>query len=407
MRKLLIPALALTTVPAFAVNPFLTEALWNPTGTDAPFEFFEIQGDPNASLNNVYVFSIEGDADSTSGNAGAIDARIGPLNFNLGSNGLALIRQGTASPFLNAPDAATTIVTGGWTVDLENGANTFLVVQAANPIWTLITDIDSDNDGVVDSGLLSGFTVIGAVGVRDSFATTNNDKSYGAQFGGKDSTFTGPAFAYNVLTTAGNAPGAWVFGLQTGLSGTNFNNGPYLIGAASFADVNPPMTNVDLPNLTPGRPNLAWQVPLSSTISGTVTLQNTSDDGAAGTETITWTLSNGTNSYTSDFTVNDFGGGAYSFDIPAAVANGAYTLSFDGGTFLKSTFNVTLSGSSLTQAVSLRNGDIDNDTEVGPGDFEAVVAQFGGPGDADVDNDGEVGPADFEIVIANFGLGDN
>jgi hypothetical protein len=105
--------------------------------------------------------------------------------------------------------------------------------------------------------------------------------------------------------------------------------------------------------------------------------------------------------------VNDFGGGAYSFDIPAAAANGAYTLSFDGGTFLKSTFNVTLSGSSLTQAVSLRNGDIDNDTEVGPGDFEAVVAQFGGPGDADVDNDGEVGPADFEIVIANFGLGDN
>jgi hypothetical protein len=34
------------------------------------------------------------------------------------------------------------------------------------------------------------------------------------------------------------------------------------------------------------------------------------------------------------------------------------------------------------------------------------VAQFGGPGDADVDNDGEVGPSDFETVIANFGLGD-
>jgi hypothetical protein len=159
--------------------------------------------------------------------------------------------------------------------------------------------------------------------------------------------------------------------------------------------------------MNPGAKNLAWPAATVATISGTVTLQNTADDGIAGTETITWTLSNGVNSYTSDFTVDDFGGGAYSFDIPAAAANGAYTLSFDGGTFLKSTFDVTLSGGSLTQEVSLRNGDIDNDTEVGPSDFEAVVGQFGAPGDADVDNDGEVGPSDFEIVIANFGLGDN
>jgi hypothetical protein len=68
---------------------------------------------------------------------------------------------------------------------------------------------------------------------------------------------------------------------------------------------------------------------------------------------------------------------------------------------------VTLTGSSLTgQDAALKNGDIDQDTEVGPGDFEAVVAQFGAPGDADVDNDGEVGPSDFETVVANFGLGD-
>ena len=55
-------------------------------------------------------------------------------------------------------------------------------------------------------------------------------------------------------------------------------------------------------------------------------------------------------------------------------------------------------------------GDIDRDGEVGPGDFERVVAAFGsGPADAtwdawaDVDFDGEVGPSDFEIVVDNFG----
>lgn len=55
-------------------------------------------------------------------------------------------------------------------------------------------------------------------------------------------------------------------------------------------------------------------------------------------------------------------------------------------------------------------GDADRDGEVGPGDFERVVAGFGsGPADptwdawADIDFDGEVGPGDFEIIVANFG----
>jgi hypothetical protein len=52
------------------------------------------------------------------------------------------------------------------------------------------------------------------------------------------------------------------------------------------------------------------------------------------------------------------------------------------------------------------NGDIDQDGEVGPGDFEMVVSQFGGTGSADCDNDGEVGPNDFDIIVRNFGLGD-
>ena len=51
--------------------------------------------------------------------------------------------------------------------------------------------------------------------------------------------------------------------------------------------------------------------------------------------------------------------------------------------------------------------DVDDDGEVGPGDFELVVANFGssaGPELGDLDRDGEVGPSDFEIVVANFGL---
>jgi hypothetical protein len=143
----------------------------------------------------------------------------------------------------------------------------------------------------------------------------------------------------------------------------------------------------------------------SAKISGAIDLLSTT--GSGGTEDITWTLDNGTESYTGTVTVADASSSNYEITIPEAATNGNYTLKFKGGTFLAKTLNVVLTGSSLTgQNAALNNGDIDQDGEVGPGDFEAVVALFGGPGDADCDNDGEVGPGDFEIIVANFGLGD-
>lgn len=64
-----------------------------------------------------------------------------------------------------------------------------------------------------------------------------------------------------------------------------------------------------------------------------------------------------------------------------------------------------------TPMLELYQGDCDNDNEVGPGDFEIVVSNFGSivgdpgvDGSGDVDGDGEVGPGDFEIIVENFGL---
>ena len=76
-----------------------------------------------------------------------------------------------------------------------------------------------------------------------------------------------------------------------------------------------------------------------------------------------------------------------------------------------------VSGLSLTDAgvsglnLELTNGDIDEDNEIGPGDFGMLSAAFGSvDGDpnwaanADLDGDGEIGPSDFGILSANFGL---
>jgi hypothetical protein len=57
--------------------------------------------------------------------------------------------------------------------------------------------------------------------------------------------------------------------------------------------------------------------------------------------------------------------------------------------------------------VTLGNGNCDGDLEVGPSDFETVVANFGintnDPALGDLDGDLECGPGDFEIVVAAFG----
>jgi hypothetical protein len=97
--------------------------------------------------------------------------------------------------------------------------------------------------------------------------------------------------------------------------------------------------------------------------------------------------------------------GSFAF---APVTRGQADVRFKGTHWLSK----TVTGLMLTDEVlgleplDLVNGDIDRDGEVGPGDFEAVVATFGTTGPADIDGDGEVGPSDFETVVAHFGLAD-
>jgi hypothetical protein len=94
-----------------------------------------------------------------------------------------------------------------------------------------------------------------------------------------------------------------------------------------------------------------------------------------------------------------------SFTIPAQVPAGNYHYSVKVGSWLSKGWAISVPASgTVPVSGSLINGDVDLDNEVGPGDFEAVVSQFGGAGSADLDGDGEVGPSDFEIVVGNFGL---
>lgn len=237
---------------------------------------------------------------------------------------------------------------------------------------------------------------------------TDDDNSIGllSQLSFGDSVSQRPA----VPATAGDTEGSPMYGLN----GDGLPAGTYWLAVTPWSSIVNNFNNGFIVNTDVGSIGAnAWKLVLQTnavspaTISGNLGLQNTADDGVVGSETIGYTLQSGANIFTGSVSVNDFNGGAYVITVPASAPNGSYTLRFKGGTFLAKVLNITLTGANLTgQNTSLPNGDIDQDTEVGPGDFEAVVAQFGGPGTADADNDGEVGPSDFEIIVANFGIGD-
>jgi hypothetical protein len=95
------------------------------------------------------------------------------------------------------------------------------------------------------------------------------------------------------------------------------------------------------------------------------------------------------------------------FSVSTTLALGTYDIRITSPRFLsKKLANRNLLGSGLALgSVTLLAGDLDEDNEVGPGDFEVLVSLFGTQSTlADIDGDGEVGPADFELVVQNFGL---
>lgn len=99
-------------------------------------------------------------------------------------------------------------------------------------------------------------------------------------------------------------------------------------------------------------------------------------------------------------------GGSVSFD-PAVT--GVVRLKFRSWTSITTGVTVDLNGNVPPITITMTNGDIDGDDEVGPGDFAQLAQAFlSADGDpnwnirADLDGDGEVGPGDFDILASSF-----
>lgn len=171
----------------------ISEIFFNPPGTDAPNEYIELFGAPNATVGSgTYLLFLEGDNPTTpSSTPGVRPGDIGGI-FDLGgrtfgSNGYLVLRQFSSPHTVNAAANTLTAASAGWgglgfntsaTVagDIENISFTAMTVSIGSgsaPVWG--SQLDSNNDGTLE--LPAGWSILDSIGVGDTGAT---DRLYGA-----------------------------------------------------------------------------------------------------------------------------------------------------------------------------------------------------------------------------------
>ncbi|MFZ4572868.1 MAG: hypothetical protein ACOYN0_00640 [Phycisphaerales bacterium] len=180
MKKIGMTAvLSLCAGLAAAQEVRFNEVMINPPGTDQGNEYIELKSDAAfADLSRFTIIVIEGDMPTP---AGVVDQVLPLSGQATGANKLFLWRD-TVAILPPGPAPETTIKVQDFVPDLENGANTFLIVEG----WTGTQgmDLDTNNDGVLDSTPWT--RVVDAFGHREG-NQPDVGWQYATQLGGIDS----------------------------------------------------------------------------------------------------------------------------------------------------------------------------------------------------------------------------
>ena len=231
--------LALVAPRVVAAQVVLGEISVNPPTNDDPFEYIELRGPADASLEGYQVLVVDGDG----GGEGLVDKVIDLATAcddecALGSNGIAIVRAPNAGH--SVPPAATIVPDPQLTAPgggIENGTMSVLLVTGP-VVLTEGNDYDTNDDGTLE--LPVGDEIVDAVGWNDG---DGSDIVYGgvSLIGGGAPPDAATRFAGN--DTPRDAA-AWYHGDLRG----NSNSTTYDLDAVS---ANFPTDG----RLTPGAPN--------------------------------------------------------------------------------------------------------------------------------------------------------
>ncbi|HUR46632.1 MAG TPA: hypothetical protein VMZ27_12205, partial [Candidatus Saccharimonadales bacterium] len=226
----------------------INEILLNPPGSvDIPNEYLELRGTPNMVIPlGTYFVCVEGD---TNGNPGTIQNVFDLSGRLVGGNGFLVLLQKTNSYSFNTN--ATILVnidTGigfgsgssssiehrgeGGQTDLENGSETFFLIQSTN-YPTIGLDIDSDNNGVPEGSLYASWVILDSVGILGNgglgdmaYGAINFRRNPAALASGTVVPITfNASYVARTGNTSGSAASAWVAGDNLGGTVPNWTLG--------------------------------------------------------------------------------------------------------------------------------------------------------------------------------------
>lgn len=213
----------------------MNELRVNPPGTDAPNEFVELRGPPNAWLTNIYFLSVAGDPGDDPGKAEVV---VNLSGTTLGSNGLLLLAG--VGPSYSISSGTRLLTDARFTEGngvLGNNTATFLLVSSPEPIEEG-RDLDSGNNGTLEE-LPHGTTILDAIAWTDG---DSNAVAYGGavlstnlpepdaaiRIPGNDTPRSAAAWYFGSLL--GTNPAALTF--DAGAVSTNFPSGAVLTPGA-------------------------------------------------------------------------------------------------------------------------------------------------------------------------------
>lgn len=193
VTAVLFPAVALA-------QPHFAEMFINPPGGDQGYESVELLGAPGLALTDHWFIVIAGDGSQ----AGVIAQLIDLSAASLGSEGVLLIRDDASLPMRPAIAPTTQVMTHDFEPDLQNGTATY-VLATGTPWFSQGSDLDFDNDGIIDFPLL--MQILDTVSYSDGGAA---DREYALQLGGtqlgtqigENGTYT-PDALFRLLSASG------------------------------------------------------------------------------------------------------------------------------------------------------------------------------------------------------------
>jgi hypothetical protein len=262
--------------------------------------------------------------------------------------------------------------------------NPMMALYRANGVAVLVDNDDSNNND-------AAFSLGNSTSVRPAIGN-------GVAFNGRDAAFLDRGTYYLAVCDQPTLIGTQGFAV---FSGTN---------AGAFTTATKTTVNVPLVASATGF-DVKFQ---SNGVGGrrvTATLDMPSISTPLDTELVTWEALNSSGTIIARGATRPDASGNVSFWVDNNYT-GAGTVRLKVNTSLRTTTATTFSSSSVSAlgTVSPVNGNTDLDSEIGPGDLQAILDNFELTSaselytlQVDLDNDGEVGPGDLQIVLDNLG----